>query len=275
MTDRAPPALHVAAVLLAMICALFLRAWLQIRLRANGYDVAFASDLSWLVVPPALLILLWPVLWRDRRFLAQLLDMRYLELRIVFEAVITGALMRLAWWGQLVAIGSFGLYGASGESHGSRFLFDCPAPAVLATGFVAMAISVPLVEEISFRGYALSALRRRGKVTSIIVSAAVFAAFHSAHGYPVAFVAGVVLGTQYLRHGTLWPSIVTHLTFNAIALIDWRCLRGYWRPDPSVMPLIGPGIAATLLTVTAIGIVFVLIRRIEGRGNMSPRPSID
>lgn len=269
------PALHAAAVLLAMTCALFLRAWLQIRLRANGHDEAFAADLSWLIVPPTLLFLLWPVIWRDRRFLAHLLDPRRLEPRVVIEAVMTGALIRLAWWSQLVAGGSFGLYRNEGAPPGSRFLFDCPAPAVLATGFVVMAIAVPLVEEIAFRGYVQSALRRRGDVVSIIVSAAVFAAFHSERGYTVAFLAGLVFGAQYFRHGTLWPSIVTHLSFNAIALFDWRCLRGYWQPDPGEIPLVGPGIAATVLTMTAIAMTFVLVRRIEGRGNAPPRPRID
>lgn len=275
MTHRVPPARHAVSVLLATTCALFLRAWLQVHLRTKGFDDAFAADLSWFIVPPTLLALLWPVLWRDRRFLARLFDLRHLEPRIVVEAILVGALIRLAWWSQLVAGGSFGLYRTGDEPHGSRFLFDCPAPVMLATGFVVMAIAVPLVEEISFRGYVLSALRRHGKVISIIVSAAIFAVFHAESGYPTAFLAGVVLGTQCLRHGTLWPSIVTHLTFNAIVILDWRCLRGYWRPEPSELPLIGPGVAATLLALATIGMVFVLVRRIEGRGNVSPRPGVD
>ena len=255
-----------------MTCALLLRAWLQVRLRTQGLDDAWAADLSWLVVPVVLTFLLWPVLWRDRRFLAGIVDLRRLERRTLVEAVAIGALIRIAWWSQLVAGGAFGLYRGDRIPSGPRLAFDCPAPEVLALGIVVMTVAVPLVEEVAFRGYLQTAARRHGAVVAIMTSATAFTLFHPLADALFVTLAGIVLGIQYHRHGTLWPSIITHATINGLAQLDWRCLRGQQGPPGDNMASWGPGVLAAGTCCAAITLVVVLLLRQKDRGAAAPRP---
>ena len=62
MNSRAPARTQVFVAILALTAALFARAYLQIILRESGYDKLYAADLSYLVVPPILTLLLFPVL---------------------------------------------------------------------------------------------------------------------------------------------------------------------------------------------------------------------
>lgn len=93
---------------------------------------------------------------------------------------------------------------------------------VVMTGFLA-----PIMEEWLFRGVLFRALSEGGRrgatrssvVFGVLVSAALFAL---AHGEPLQFAGlffvGVVLATLVWRTKRLVPSIVTHMSFNGVAI---------------------------------------------------------
>jgi membrane protease YdiL (CAAX protease family) len=88
---------------------------------------------------------------------------------------------------------------------------------------VVMAAPQSIVEELFFRGVIFDAIRGRWGDVSAISITSLFFAF--AHGYnpnvsPLALInvglAGVLLGVLVVRTGSLWPSMVFHLTWNGI-----------------------------------------------------------
>ena len=88
-------------------------------------------------------------------------------------------------------------------------------------GAIAVVLVAPVVEEFIFRGLIMTRLARAmpGRLAAAL-SAAVFGA---CHGHPVwfayAFVLGVVFGLMDLRLGSIWPSILAHMVFNAIGQV--------------------------------------------------------
>lgn len=105
-----------------------------------------------------------------------------------------------------------------GGSRGLTFI----VVAVMTT------VGAPIIEEWFFRGVLFRALdeglsrhlAKAGTVVAVLVSACLFAL---AHGEPLQFaglaVLGVVLATLVKRTRRLIPSIITHASFNAIALV--------------------------------------------------------
>lgn len=91
-------------------------------------------------------------------------------------------------------------------------------------GLTLVAVLVaPFTEEIVFRGFLQTAIRRSGVIQSrwgIILSvAALFALVHGNVAYqalPGLFVLGIGLGYVYERTGSLWTSIIIHAIFNAL-----------------------------------------------------------
>lgn len=88
-------------------------------------------------------------------------------------------------------------------------------------GVIAVALVAPVVEEVIFRGLMMNRLSRvMPGWLAVVISAAVFGV---CHGHPIwfayAFVLGAVFGFIDLRAGSVWPSILGHLVFNAISQI--------------------------------------------------------
>lgn len=84
---------------------------------------------------------------------------------------------------------------------------------------LSIAVLTGLVEEIVFRGLAISRLKRgMSRGAAIAVSAVIFGLFHGAAlavGY--ATVLGFVFGLLSERHNSILPSVVCHIFFNATA----------------------------------------------------------
>ena len=90
-----------------------------------------------------------------------------------------------------------------------------------AIGAVAVALMAPIVEEFIFRGLIMTRLSRAMPGwLAVVLSAAIFGV---CHGHPVwfgyAFVLGAVFGFMDLKAGSIWPSILGHMAFNAIGQI--------------------------------------------------------
>jgi membrane protease YdiL (CAAX protease family) len=92
------------------------------------------------------------------------------------------------------------------------------AAAYVANGVVIVVVG-PIVEELTFRGLGYSLLVRFGRWTAIV---AVGIAFGLAHGLVQAFplLAALGAGLAYLRSrvDSVYPGMILHGTFNAVAL---------------------------------------------------------
>jgi membrane protease YdiL (CAAX protease family) len=263
----------IVAVLVATIAALIARSWLQIQLTQGGMQSLLAADLSYLVVPPILILLLFP-LWRSEKvFLKNQFSRKDLTWKLALTAIAIGVLIRLLWWSQLVAGVSFGIYTSPDPNAivGPIISFQCSSPGVVFLGFLVMAILVPFIEEITTRGFVQTALGRRSFVVAVAMSAAVFAVFHRFDTWPTVFLVGLILGTQYWITHSLWSSVLTHATVNGLIQIDWRCLSIQWNPNPDEPPLLAPGMTAVLVFVICSSVLFVLLHRMTTGTKISPR----
>jgi membrane protease YdiL (CAAX protease family) len=93
------------------------------------------------------------------------------------------------------------------------------ATAFFVNGVVAATV-VPFAEELFFRGLGVRALAFLGSVWAILGTAVVFGLGHGLFvAMPVFIAFGVALGWVRLRSDSVWPGIVAHGLFNALALV--------------------------------------------------------
>ena len=102
-------------------------------------------------------------------------------------------------------------------------------PFILALMIFAAVVAAPLCEEIVFRGYFYSAMKKfAGPWAAAICSALVFAA---AHGSLAAllplFVFGCVLVFIYEKTGSLWAPVAVHFCFNGATVLIQMAARFY------------------------------------------------
>lgn len=268
------PVFHISvlAIMLFQVCALFARSALDISLVKRGMDRAIANDISYLVVPPMLAAFMYPYLRRHWDALQSLFRLQAMTLRLFVLALVLGLLLRVTYWAVLTVLIWAGVIGndESGVVAGPLLGFQCPPLPVLTLSVLTMSFFVPVVEEIVNRGFLLHALLPRGFVTSIILSALLFAVAHKPGTYAVAFSIGVLLAVQALNARTLWAPLVTHSTYNFAAIIDWECFRLIWNP-PLADPLL---LAATKVAApTAVACVFLCCWLVSKRaiGDTMPR----
>ena len=273
MTDRQISRTAIVAILVATTAALIGRSWLQVELEQGEMPHLLATDLSYLIVPPILLLLLFP-LWRtEPAFLKDLFRWQELRWPLVGRALLIGILIRVAWWGQLVAGVSFGIYSSSDPNAivGPTIAFQCERPEIVILGFFVMAMLVPIIEETVHRGYVQTALESRGFITAVVVSSLVFVVFHRFSSWPSVFVTGLILGTQYWITRSLWASLITHATVNAMIQVDWRCLSLQWNPGVSDLPLLAPGLAALSVFILSLAALTAVLHKMATEASNSPR----
>ncbi len=120
--------------------------------------------------------------------------------------------------------------------------------------FISTALVAPVVEEVVFRGLILSRLRRAMPGwLALVLSAAVFGV---CHGHPVwiayAFVLGLVFGGMTLRSGSILPSMLAHIMFNATG---------------EILSLVGDDDKAgiVIIVMTAAGLALAVTAAVLGR----------
>lgn len=251
----------IVAIMLFQIAALFAKSRLELELIDAGIGASLAKHLSYLVMPPILLVLMYPYVSRCRSSLRTLLQLKDATASLILRAALVGVILRLLRWALLTVLIRLGII-HDGEDgvFGPRLGFDCPSPAVLLPSFVVMAGLVPLMEEILNRGFILHALRPRGRTLAIAVSALLFAALHPPAAYALTFAAGLVFAVQALNFRTLWAPLSAHMAYNAAAILDWECFRIVWNPPPDD-PLLGK---LALLSVAALAAGAFLVWRLTG-----------
>jgi membrane protease YdiL (CAAX protease family) len=143
------------------------------------------------------------------------------------------ALMQPSSWGAAIGLDAAGLVGIlllgaaissfSNPGKEQGLVPDRWDPS-RAAPFVANAIVVivlaPISEEMTFRGLGFTLLRRFGNWAAVLMVGFTFALVHGlVEGFPILFAFGSVLAFIRWRTGSIYPTIVLHASFNAIALI--------------------------------------------------------
>lgn len=252
---RAP----IIAIMIFQLAALFARAFLEVRLMDSGEPKPFAQDLSYLVVPPILIILMYPVLRQHWPFLRSLLRRQDLTLRLILLSVLLGATLRMTFWGGLISLTSFGVLRNTDPDAivGPAISFGCPDPGVLTLSFLVASLLIPVTEELLNRGLILQTLIHKGRFVGIVLSSALFAIAHDPQAILVAFVGGLFIGVQMINCKTLWGPVITHATYNAVATVDWECMSVQWNPLVPTSAMTGAGLIATALAF--VGTLFCVL----------------
>ena len=263
----------IIAILVATTAAHVARSLLQITLEQEGVSRLFAADLSFLVVPPILILLLFPLWQTDAPFLKRMFRPQDLNWPLAIRALAIGVLIRVAWWSQLIAGASFGVYSSSNPAAivGPDFSFQCAPTENVILGFLVMAVLVPVIEETVHRGYIQTAIDSRGFMTAVIVSSLVFVVFHRFSSWPFVFLAGLILGTQYWITRSLWASLITHVTVNGMIQVDWRCFSMQWNPRASDLPLLAPGFLALSAFALSLAALTTVLYKMATEASISPR----
>ncbi len=261
---RAP----IVAIVIFQVAALFARAFLETRLIDSGEPQPFAQDLSYLVVPPILIILMYPILRRNGSYLRSLLRRQDLTVRLIATSVLLGFTLRMSYWGGLISSISFGVLRNTDPNAvvGPVISFGCPDPGILVLSFVVVSFLIPVTEEIIHRGLILQSLLHRGKILAIVLSSALFAIAHDPQAISVAFIGGLFLGVQMINYKTLWAMLVTHATYNAMAILDSECVSTRWNPIDTTSVMVGTGLVAAALGVVAMSFSIFLVLKKEHRG---------
>ena len=94
----------------------------------------------------------------------------------------------------------------------------------LAIVLILFAVTVPIIEELLFRGLLLDALSETyGTWTSIFISSVIFAVLHiSPIGILNAFWGGMIYGYLRIKTNSLWPGIILHALWNGhLEILDF------------------------------------------------------
>ena len=103
-----------------------------------------------------------------------------------------------------------------------EFLLNRNTTADLLINLVVIAVFAGVGEELLFRGVLQRLLIRifKSPMAGIIVVAFVFSAIHfQFFGFLPRFILGIVLGMIYWYSGSLWPAIIAHFAYDAVAVI--------------------------------------------------------
>lgn len=269
MKQQSEPVLRapIVAILIIEVAALFARSYLQVRLVDSGEPKAFAQDLSYLVVPPILVILMYPILRRHGQYLVSLLRRQDLTLRLAGFSILLGVTLRLTFWGVLISLVSFGVLrnGNHDAIVGPVISFGCPEPKVLALSFVVVSVLIPIIEEVINRGLILPSLMQRGKIQAVLLSSALFAIMHNPQSMIMAFLVGIIFAVQKINFRTLWATMITHATFNAVGVLDWECINTQWNPPTTTPAMIGTGLLASALAAVGLLLSIFLLWTYEHR----------
>ena len=89
----------------------------------------------------------------------------------------------------------------------------------LLLAFVALVVAAPIIEEVIFRGFLFSRLKKHlGVILSIIGTSLVFAVLHMQLNVGVdVFALSIVLCLLRIVTGSIWAGVILHMTKNALA----------------------------------------------------------
>lgn len=119
---------------------------------------------------------------------------------------------------------------------------------------LALAVIVPIGEEVVFRGIVQQACRTGlGPMPAVLLSGALFGLLHLQPWYSLPLVAtGIVLGLVYEITGTLWASVLLHVLYNGLVLLLWM----FWTDSSALVA----GVWAIPAALLSAGITALALR---------------
>jgi membrane protease YdiL (CAAX protease family) len=134
------------------------------------------------------------------------------------QAARIGGLALLATWATSFAL-EMAVGHAAREQAVPQFWDEARLGAFVANA-LAIAVFVPIVEELMCRGIGFTLLARWGTPAAIVGSSVAFALAHGAVlDLPWVLVTGLGLGILRARTGSVLPCIALHVTINGIAVL--------------------------------------------------------
>lgn len=98
--------------------------------------------------------------------------------------------------------------------------WDSSRAAPFVAFFLAVTLLAPIVEELTYRGLGFSLLAPYGVVLAIVVTGLLFGLTHGLLiGLPVLAFFGIVVGWLRAKTHSVYPGMLLHATFNAVALL--------------------------------------------------------
>ena len=125
------------------------------------------------------------------------------------------------WIGMAILAGVLGPFLHPGREQGLTPTRWEPVHAAAYVGNgILIAVLVPVIEELTFRGVGFSLLRRYGEWTAILLSGLLFGLAHGlVNALPLLVAFGVGLGYLRSRVDSVIPGVFVHGIFNAASLI--------------------------------------------------------
>jgi membrane protease YdiL (CAAX protease family) len=157
------------------------------------------------------------------------------------------------------------------ELYDASKVFQDKGPVELVVIVLGIVVAAPLGEEYFFRGTLQRGWSQRmGPVAGIIVTGAVFSAFHmDPVGFPARWELGVLFGLLAWRSGSLWPGIFGHLANNLTSTVLYFAFKDE-KQDPT-------DDVSAVLAITGIGgllmLAVLLIGRRFPKALQSPQPA--
>lgn len=160
------------------------------------------------------------------------------------------------------------------------------ASAPLWQALAVIALAPAICEELAFRGFVLSGLRRMGQTwQAILVSSALFGLAHGILQQSIgAAVIGVVIGYVAIQSGSLLPGVAYHAVHNGLSVLIGRLgvetvesqpvLRLIFEPGQDAGELLYRGPVLIFAAAIAAGLVWWLTR-LPSEASRKPRVATD
>ncbi|MYA74079.1 MAG: CPBP family intramembrane metalloprotease [Acidimicrobiaceae bacterium] len=182
--------------------------------------------LPFLIATPALLQVCY-VLWavrRKGRGPAADIAVRFRSVDLGIGAVLFVVGLTAA---TVLAVTMEHLFGISPSAAVADLVEDSDDTAGGISGWIVLlavlvALVIPVIEEIVYRGLLWSALEKRGmgETAVLVLSSLIFAAIHLEPArFPILFVLGIALGYGRIRTGRLGPCVTAHICLNSVGMI--------------------------------------------------------
>jgi membrane protease YdiL (CAAX protease family) len=129
----------------------------------------------------------------------------------------------LIYVGSLVYTGVLSLLGDFDPTEEQGLVpdgWDSSRAAPFVAFFLAVTLLAPVVEELTYRGLGFSLVRPWGVVVAVVVTGLLFGLTHGLLiGLPVLAFFGLVVGWLRAKTDSVYPGMLLHATFNAVALL--------------------------------------------------------
>jgi membrane protease YdiL (CAAX protease family) len=114
----------------------------------------------------------------------------------------------------------FGDWSTSDEQGLVPTGWDSSRAGAFIAFFIVVTVVAPAIEELTYRGLGITLVEPWGVGLAVLVTGVLFGAAHGlVLGFPILAFFGIVVGALRAKTGSVYPGMLLHATFNAIALI--------------------------------------------------------